>query len=121
VKGTLQEDFMMRRAQAIKEYLIELRHEIHQHPELGFEEFETTQLIKRELKDLQVKVVPLKLRTGLVGLLKGGIEGIGSVTALRADMDALPVTEKTGLLYASQKSGVTHIVLVTRCRLRRLQ
>lgn len=96
------------RAQDMKEDLTGLRRRIHSHPELGFQEKETTALVREELIALGLEVLPLDLKTGVVGLLRGGGSGPDTVTALRADMDALPVTEKTGVAYVSQNPGVMH-------------
>jgi len=99
---------LLERARAMKDHLTGLRRGIHQNPELGFQEFATTDLVRRELERLGVEIAPLELKTGLVGILRGRMGGTGPVTALRADMDALPVTENTGLSYASRNPGVMH-------------
>jgi amidohydrolase/hippurate hydrolase len=99
---------LMERARDLKPHLTRIRRDIHRHPEIGFQEVATTERVRRELTELGVEVVPLKLRTGLVGLLRGERNGPGPVTALRADLDALPVTERTGLSYASSNEGVMH-------------
>ena len=95
-------------AENMKEGLAALRQRIHRNPELGFQERKTTALVKEELLSLGVEVLPLDLESGVVGLLRGGGSGPDTVTALRSDMDALPVTEKTGVAYASQTPGVMH-------------
>ena len=90
------------------------RRDLHEHPELGNEETRTAQLIATELKRLGLEVTTGVARTGVVGILKGGKPG--RTVALRADMDALPLTEATGLAYAStvktvylgQPVGVMH-------------
>jgi amidohydrolase len=85
--------------------VIELRRAIHRHPELGFEEQVTAALVERELDTLRIAHRRVA-RTGVVGVLRG--EKPGSVAGLRADMDALPVEEKTGLPYSSETPGVMH-------------
>jgi amidohydrolase len=85
--------------------VVELRRAIHQRPELGFEERETQALIERELDEIGVEHRRLA-GTGVVGIIRGALPG--KVAALRADMDALPVTERTGLPYASQIPGKMH-------------
>lgn len=97
-----------KRAERITDYMTGLRRSIHRRPELGFCERETTALVRRELSSLGVGIEDLDLETGVVGLLQGTAKGPATVTALRADMDALPVTEKSGLSYASQNPGVMH-------------
>jgi amidohydrolase len=79
--------------------VVELRRQIHRHPELGFEELETSALVERELDALGIERRKLA-RTGVVGIVRGKLRG--RVAALRADMDALPITERTGLPYASE-------------------
>ncbi len=85
--------------------VVELRRAIHRHPELGFEERETAALIERELDALGIERRRLA-GTGVVGVLRGGRHG--RVAALRADMDALPIDERTGLPFASQIAGAMH-------------
>jgi len=85
----------------------ELRHRLHQIPELGYEEHETAALIRAELASLNVRQWP-----GLDGSPTATVALIGDArkpcVALRADIDALPVTEQTGLPYASTKPGRMH-------------
>jgi amidohydrolase len=94
---------------------IELRHQIHQHPELGNRETKTAALVAAHLRKLGFDSVTENVaHTGVVGVLKGGRPG--GVVAIRADMDALPVTEDTGYAFASkvrteylgQQVGVMH-------------
>jgi len=94
--------------------VIEWRHDIHEYPELGNREFRTSKKVAEHLVSLGLEVETGIAYTGVVGLIKGGKPG--PTIALRADMDALPVTEKTGLSYASvqrtqylgQDVGVMH-------------
>ncbi len=85
---------------------IALRRDIHQHPELSFEEHRTSALVARHLRDWGYEVFTGIAGTGVVGRLKKG-QG-GKTLGLRADMDALPIQETTGLPYASQNAGVMH-------------
>ncbi len=87
------------------ERVIELRRAIHRQPELGFEEHRTQGLIEHELDTLGVEHRRLA-QTGVVGIVRGGLPG--HVAALRADMDALPITERTGLAFASEIDGKMH-------------
>ena len=93
------------KAAALKEEagVIALRQRIHQHPELGNQEFETAKLVAERLKALGIEVRTQVANTGVVGVLKGGKPG--PVMALRADMDALPVPEPKGLAFASTATG----------------
>jgi len=78
---------------------LEYRHRIHSHPELGNREFETAKLVAAHLEELGFEVRTGIAHTGVVGVLKGGKPG--PVVAVRADMDALPVTEDTDLPFRS--------------------
>jgi amidohydrolase len=104
--------------QAVERYadeIIELRHQIHQNPELGNREFETAKLIAAHLTELGFdKIETGVAHTGVVGILHGSKPG--PVVAVRADMDALPVTEDTPYpfkstvrtTYLGQEVGVSH-------------
>lgn len=83
-----------------------LRRAIHRNPELGMQEYATTRLVKTELEAMGVTVRDVGLETGVLGLLEG--TGEGPVTGLRADIDALPLTERTGLDHASATEGLMH-------------
>ena len=93
-------------ARRIEPGLIEIRRDIHAYPELGFEEVRTAGIVARELTRLGIHHRAGVGRTGVVGLIEGGRPG--PVLAIRADMDALPIEEKTGLAFASTKSGLMH-------------
>ncbi|MGM7373873.1 amidohydrolase, partial [Acinetobacter baumannii] len=80
--------------------IIQIRHYIHEHPELGNMEFNTSKLVQNELKSYGIEVRKGFAKTGVIGILKGDLPG--PVMALRADMDALPIEEKTNLSYASK-------------------
>lgn len=99
---------VMQKALEVQDYVIKIRRWLHQNPELGMEEVETTALVKRELESMGIEVVPLETKVGVLGILKGEKEGSETVTAIRADMDALPIQEQTGLPYASRKDGIMH-------------
>lgn len=94
--------------------VISWRRDLHQHPELSNREFRTSELVAKELKKLGLEVQTGIAHTGVVGVLKGGKPG--PVVALRADMDALPVTEQVDIPFASkakaefngQEVGVMH-------------
>ena len=94
--------------------IIDLRHQIHQYPELGNREFKTAKLVAEHLRSLGIEVETNIAYTGVVGVLKGNKPG--PVVAVRADMDALPVTEETDLpfkstvktTYLDKEVGVMH-------------
>lgn len=94
--------------EAIRPDLVALRRDLHAHPEVGFQVERTADLVAQRLRALDFdEVVTGVGRTGVVGVLRGR-GGAGTTTALRADMDALPVPEATGLPYASTRPGVMH-------------
>lgn len=99
---------------SIESKVIQWRHEIHQNPELSNREFNTAKKVAAHLESLGIEVSTEIAYTGVVGVLKGNKPG--KVVALRADMDALPVTERNSLPYKSkvttvfnnQQTGVMH-------------
>ncbi len=91
-------------SEGIYEKLREIRHYLHQHPEISENEFETTAFIKKHLKDLGIEPLDYPLKTGVIAEIGSG----QPIIALRADIDALPIIEKTGLAYAS-KNGAMHV------------
>ena len=86
--------------------VVALRRELHQHPELSGEEHETARRVAEWLDDLGLDVRTGIHGTGVVGTLRGGQPG--PTLLLRADMDALPIHEETGLDFASEQDGVMH-------------
>ena len=99
---------------AVEEKVIEWRRDFHEHPELSNREFETAEKIAKHLKNLGFEVETEVAKTGVVALLKG--DHPGKVVALRADIDALPVTERNDLPFKSEvtteflgsQTGVMH-------------
>jgi len=92
----------------IEKEIIQLRRHIHQNPELSFQEFKTAQLIEDYLRKLpSFKVIRLG-KTGVIGILKGKLSAPKKTLALRADIDALPIQEKTSLPFSSKNEGVMH-------------
>lgn len=88
--------------------LVAIRQDIHQHPELGFQEFRTADIVARILTALGYDVHTGVGGTGVVGVLSGKRNDSGRSVGLRADMDALPILEASGLPYASANAGVMH-------------
>jgi amidohydrolase len=90
--------------------VIEIRHDLHTHPELMYEETRTSEVVQRELKKAGVEFVAgLAGGTGVLGYLPATTNtGKAETVALRADMDALPIEEKTGKSYASKTPGKMH-------------
>ena len=103
-----------KKATAIESKVIEWRRDFHQHPELGNQEVRTAKIIADHLRSLGMEVTENVAVTGVVGVLKGGKPG--PMVALRADMDALPVTERVDVPFKStvtatfnnQQTGVMH-------------
>lgn len=93
-------------AQQLFEYTRSLRRDFHIHPELGFQEVRTANIVANELKNIGLDVRTGVGKTGVVGLLEG--KSTGPVVLLRFDMDALPIKEETGAEYASINDGVMH-------------
>lgn len=96
---------MLEQSKELEDFIVSFRHDLHQHPELGFQEFRTTQKIEEEIKKLEL---PYKRfdPTGLMVEIEG--KPTGKRVALRADIDALPIQEKTGLPYESVVPNVMH-------------
>ena len=87
-------------------HLLGIRHDLHAHPELSYEEVRTSGVVQRELGEAGIEFVPeLAGGTGVLGHLPGTAE---TALGLRADMDALPIHEETGLGYASKTPGKMH-------------
>ena len=91
-----------------REWMITARRHLHMYPEVGDEEFKTTEYIEALLNEIGIKTQRL-LPTGLVGILEApeGAAG-GKCIAIRADIDALPMPEETGLEFCSRNPGVMH-------------
>lgn len=85
--------------------IIEWRRWFHQHPELGRQEYKTSEYIETELKKMNIEVIR-PTPTSVLGIIKG--ENQGKNIGLRADIDALPIEEETGLPFRSQNKGVMH-------------
>lgn len=90
----------------IEEKTISWRHDFHKFPEVSNREFKTSEKIARHLESLGIEVTRNVGVNGVVGILEG--KSKGKVVALRADMDALPITENNGLPYQSVNDGVMH-------------
>ena len=89
-----------------EQQLIAFFQDLHRHPELGYEETRTTQKVRQALEQAGIDLLPSGLRTGLIAVIRG--KKPGKTIGLRADMDALPVQEETGLPYASVEKGKMH-------------
>lgn len=99
-------DELLKAARLVLPSITKIRREIHHHPELSFQEVKTSALVAEQLKGLGIENHPIA-GTGVYGIIRCGKPN-AEVIALRADMDALPVTEATGSTYASSVAGVMH-------------
>ena len=95
-----------RQVDAIIDWVVETRRALHQHPELGMEEHQTAEKIAAALAEIGIPYTPGVAGTGIIGIITSGAPG--KTVALRADMDALPIQEQTGLAYASRIPGKMH-------------
>ncbi|RQD71876.1 MAG: amidohydrolase [Tindallia sp. MSAO_Bac2] len=98
-------DTMKEEISNLKEELIELRRDFHQHPELGFEEYRTSGIVSDYLRECGIEVERVA-ETGVVGVLKGKKDK--PVLMLRADLDALPIEEKADVPFKSEYEGKMH-------------
>lgn len=85
---------------------IDIRHHLHAHPELSYQEFETARFVQQKLQELAIPF-ETKATTGVIGLIKGKNPD-KRVIALRGDMDALPIQEENNVPYKSTREGVMH-------------
>ena len=93
----------------LQKEIAEWRHDIHQHPEILFETHRTSALVKDKLKEFGCDAVIEGIgKTGVVGVINGQTNQSSKVIGLRADMDALPINEETGLDYSSKIPGAMH-------------
>ncbi|MBE9260645.1 MULTISPECIES: M20 family metallopeptidase [Aphanizomenonaceae] len=93
---------------ALQPQLVEWRRQIHQKPELGFQEKITAEFIAQKLQNWGIVHQAGIAQTGIVAIIKGEKPGNGKVLAIRADMDALPIQEQNQVPYCSQHDGVMH-------------
>jgi amidohydrolase len=90
----------------VNDPMVDIRHELHAHPELAFEEYRTTEVIRDRLVALGWDLSPCPTETGAVAVLRGAKPG--KRVMIRADIDGLPVTEESGLHFSSRNEGVMH-------------
>jgi len=95
-----------KRITSLKDELIELRRDFHKHPELGFKEYRTSEIVANYLEKCELNVKRGIAKTGVVALLEGNVPG--PTLLLRADMDALPIQEENKISYKSVNDGVMH-------------
>lgn len=91
---------------ALEQKLTGFFEELHMHPELSYEEYETTERIKRELAAADIEILQIPLKTGVTAIVRGAKPG--KTYGLRCDIDALPIAEETDLPYKSKTPGKMH-------------
>src|SRR5699024_7688352 len=101
-----RKNHMIQANETLIQDLIQKRRELHQYPEVAFEEKETTRRLTNWLEEAGIPVLPLNLETGVVAEITSAHPG--PVIALRSDIDALPVTEETNLSFESKVPGKMH-------------
>ena len=89
----------------LADFIQTFRHELHRYPELSSQEFETTARLRAVLDEYQIRILNLPLATGLVAEVG---KPDGPLVVLRSDIDALPITEKSGVAFSSENPGVMH-------------
>ena len=96
---------MLEKSKAIRDYIVNARRDIHQHPELGYQEINTSNYIVTRLDEMGLTYQSGYAKTGVVSEIT---KGAGPVVLVRADMDALPIQEDTGLSFQSKIPGIMH-------------
>ncbi len=99
---------ILREAEALLPDIIEIRRHLHRHPELSYGENNTSAYISGLLRREGIEHITGVAGTGIIGVIGGGLPGAGLTAGLRADMDALPVTEDNNTSYCSINNGVMH-------------
>ncbi len=98
---------ILEKAKELLPFMTSIRRQIHENPELGMEEYDTAELIGEQLDNIGISYKTGIGKTGIAGLIEGKA-GKGKCIGLRADMDALPLTDQKDVSYASKKPGIMH-------------
>ncbi len=101
----INKDFILKQAEELFPLQVKWRRHLHKNPEISNEEFQTTKFIKNELSKRKIEIKKIKMPTGIIGLINGRKK---PAVAVRTDMDALPITERTNLPFKSRNEGVMH-------------
>src|SRR5207237_7095115 len=100
---------IVNRVAALSDEMSAWRHDFHEHPELLYEVHRTAGIVADRLREFGCDEVVTGIgRTGVVGVIRGRKTGSGRIIGLRADMDALPIEEASGVPYASKTPGLMH-------------
>lgn len=101
----MQPSTFLNEAEAIQDWMVEIRRTLHRHPELGYQEFQTSALVRRTLDQLGIPYRHPVAETGVIAQIG---DGSGPCIALRADMDALPIREEADVAFRSEVDGKMH-------------
>lgn len=104
----MAESELLKKAFEIMDYIVSAKRRIHREPELGMKEFKTAAFVRSELERMGIGILPLDTDVGVVAVISGTKPGKGCVSALRADMDALPIQEELDIVDRSIVPGVMH-------------
>lgn len=104
----LLREHILREAENLLPEIVKIRRHVHRHPELSYAEYETAAFISSKLDAMGIEHCTGIAGTGIVGFIRGEGAGSGLTIGLRADMDALPITEAPGAEYRSRNEGVMH-------------
>src|SRR5699024_561842 len=107
MRGEIYVDTILKNAYDIQDEIISWRRHLHMNPELSFQEYETSEFVKKNLEKMGLDVEGPIAKTGLVVNIKGKKEG--PTVGLRADMDALPIKDEKEVPYKSKKDNVAHL------------
>lgn len=102
----MKKEILQKEIEELFPKVVSWRRHFHRHPELSFREFETTDYIEAQLREMGIHQISRPTKTGLVARIKG--DKPGKTIAIRADIDALPIQENSGLPFASEIDGVMH-------------
>ena len=106
IMDTDLKDKIIEKVEDIFAWVRSIRRDLHMYPELGMEEFRTSEMIGKYLEELNIPFKKGIANTGVVGLIE--VDGAETTVALRADMDALPITEENDVIYKSKNRGLMH-------------
>ena len=112
-------NLIQQKAAEYKAEIIAMRRHLHQHPELSFDEIETSKFVCKQLTEYGINYKKDIVKTGIVALIEGK-NPTKKIIALRADLDALPIIEENEVSYKSLNNGVMHAcghsIIVGRCK-----
>jgi amidohydrolase len=102
----MDKEYIKQQSLEMKDWLIDIRRDLHRNPELGLQEIRTSKVVRKYLEEMGVRIETYEGQTSVVGTIFGAFPG--KTVAIRADMDALPILEMNEVSYKSEKAGVMH-------------